>query len=86
MKHEYRVGDRVMDTLLKQKATVTKVIKSAILTDWTVACLVRYDHPPPMEYNMGSIEGVQFVGRLYPLHKEGTRSKERIEKHTTAGQ
>lgn len=54
------VGDRVMDTLIKQSATVTKVIPSAIMPSWIVAYLVRYDAPPPMEYNMGALDSVQF--------------------------
>jgi len=66
---EYEVGERVFDTLIKQKCTITKVVKSAILPDWTCAYLVRYDEAPPMEYNMGSLDSVQFPKRLRRLKK-----------------
>lgn len=60
-------GDRVMDTLIKQKATIIKPIQSAILPTWTVAYMIRYDEAPAMEYNMGTIEGMQFSKYLKKL-------------------
>lgn len=53
-------GDRIMDRLIRQKATIVRPVQSAILPSWTVAYVVKYDEPPPMEYNMGSIEGLVF--------------------------
>lgn len=53
-------GDRIMDRLIRQKATIVRPIQSAILPSWTVAYVVNYDEPPPMEYNMGAIEGLVF--------------------------
>lgn len=61
------VGDRVMDTLIHQSATVTKVIPSAIMPSWIVAYLITYDVPPPMEYNMGSVDSMQFSKWIRPL-------------------
>lgn len=61
------VGDRVMDTLINQSATVTKVIPSAIMPSWIVAYLITYDVPPPMEYNMGSVDCMQFSKWIRPL-------------------
>jgi hypothetical protein len=50
-----------------QKATIVKVVKSAILPDWTCAYLVKYDHPPPVEFNMGSLDGICFPKKLVKL-------------------
>jgi hypothetical protein len=57
---EIKVGDRVMDTLIEQSATITKVVPSAIIPSWIVAYLLTYDEPPPMEYNMGTVDSMQF--------------------------
>ncbi len=63
-------GDRIMDKLIKQKATVVRPVQSAILPSWTVAYLVRYDEAPPMEYNMGAIEGLVFSKYAVALSKK----------------
>jgi hypothetical protein len=59
-KQEIKVGDRVMDTLIEQSATITKIVPSAIIPSWIVAYLLTYDEPPPMEYNMGTVDSMQF--------------------------
>jgi hypothetical protein len=66
-KQEIKVGDRVMDTLIEQSATVTKVVPSAIIPSWIVAYLLTYDEPPPMEYNMGTVDSMQFSKWIKPL-------------------
>jgi hypothetical protein len=65
-------GDRVMDTLIEQTATVTKVIKSAVLPDWTVAYMVTYDEAPAMEYNLGHRDCMQLSKYVEPLHLHQT--------------
>ncbi len=67
-----QVGDRVMDTLIKHKGTITKIIKSAIMPEWTVAVLLTYDKAPAMEYNMGSKEGIQSTKHIKKLNNERT--------------
>lgn len=62
-------GDRIMDKSIRQKATVVRPVQSAILPSWTVAYVVNYDEPPPMEYNMGSIEGLVFSKYAVRLKK-----------------
>jgi hypothetical protein len=67
--NELKVGDRVMDTLIKQRGTITKIVKSAIMPDWTVAVLLTYDEAPPMEYNMATKEGMQFTKHIKQLKR-----------------
>lgn len=66
---DIKVGDRVMDTHIKQKATVTALVPSAIMPEWIVAYMIRYDEAPPMEYNMGYIDSMQFSKWVKPLKR-----------------
>lgn len=37
------------------------------MPSWIVAYLITYDVPPPMEYNMGSVDSMQFSKWIRPL-------------------
>ena len=37
------------------------------MPSWIVAYLITYDVPPPMEYNMGSVDCMQFSKWIRPL-------------------
>ena len=70
-------GDRIMDTLIKQKATIVRPIQSALLPEWTCMYLVLYDKAPPMEYNMGSLEGLVSPGRAVKLDEHDRTPKKK---------
>lgn len=66
-KRELKPGDRVMDTLINQPATIVKAVRSALVTEWVVAYLITYDDPPPVEYNMGEVNSMQFSKWIRPV-------------------
>ncbi len=59
-----KVGDRVMDKSIGHAGTVERLIPSAVFPAWICAYVVRYDQAPPMEYNMGSTEGLVFAKHI----------------------
>ena len=63
-KKRIKVGDRVMDKSIGHTGTVERLIPSAVFPDWICAYVVRYDQAPPMEYNMGSTEGLVFAKNI----------------------
>ena len=54
------VGTRVLDKRFNITATVTKQIESAISPTDIVAYIIRYDEAPPVEYNMGVLDSLEF--------------------------
>lgn len=59
-----KVGDRVMDKSIGHAGTVERLIPSAVFPGWICAYIVTYDMAPPMEYNMGSTEGLVFAKHI----------------------